>query len=72
MCMLCNCSPCLPGCPNGEIEECHECEYCHDGIMNGEEYYCYEDNYYHADCFAEIAIDLLIEAGAGKGTAGEE
>lgn len=64
MCMLCRHLPCLPDCPNCEIEEVCECDYCRDTIVVGEKYYEYDGKCYHSECFEEIAVDLLIEDGA--------
>ncbi len=73
MCEICRSSPCLSGCPNApDPEKVHTCEYCGEDIVVGDEYFEYDGEYYHDECFADCAVELLIEAGAKRSTASED
>lgn len=69
MCKICLNGSCLRGCPNYEPKKVYECSNCDDDIYDGETYYEYDGNYYHESCFEDIAVELLVQNGAYKGTA---
>lgn len=72
MCSICHQAICPSGCPNAdEAPAIAKCEHCSEDIVVGEEYYEYEGNLYHRECFEDIAVELLLEAGATLSTASE-
>lgn len=72
MCDICRCSICPSGCPNADGPiSIGVCSHCNEDIVIGEEYYEYEGERYHEECFEDIAVELLVEAGATKSEASE-
>ena len=73
MCEICHQYRCPSGCPNApDPEPIAICKHCLEDIVVGDEYYEYDGEKYHEDCFADAAVDLLIEAGAERKEASED
>jgi len=73
VCDICHCSPCLSRCPNAEEPaSIGTCKHCGEDIVIGDEYYEYDGEMYHDECFSDIAVYLLVEAGASKKEASED
>lgn len=74
MCDVCRQTPCHPRCPNApEPPTVYTCKHCGEPIVVGDEWYELDGDYYHEDCFADIAVTLLLEqCGATRGTAEED
>lgn len=71
MCAICMKSPCDSRCPNAlELPAVYTCKSCGESIETGEEYYEIGGNHYHADCFREDAVHILLDDyGATSGVA---
>ena len=61
----------LAGCPNRVPKTVCYCEHCADPIAEGDEVWQYRGVMYHPECFEQIALELLEDAGAKKVNAEE-
>lgn len=71
MCEVCHMNPCHPQCPNApDPEPVYTCKICGEAIRAGDDYYEMDGEFYHAECFEDNAVDILMnECGAMKGVA---
>ena len=73
MCEICHQFRCPSGCPNApDPPAVATCKHCGEEIVVGDEYYEYDGECYHEDCFSDIAVSLLLEAGAELKEASED
>lgn len=61
MCIECRQNPCHAQCPNHEWKAKHTCCVCKDDLLPNEECYNLDGVYFHAECFAEVAVDILVK-----------